>query len=162
MMAKLRLERFKNFKDAELNLGNLTLIVGTNASGKSNIRDAFRFLHGIARGYKLAEIFGEKWVEGGVLQWRGIRGGTREVTFMGEETFALEVEFNLLNNSVQRIVDYGIEVNSGHDVKVPEFKKQKFLILGEPPIRGITFSTRRSLLHQNAELELPNSEESFI
>ncbi|MBK1987750.1 AAA family ATPase [Sphaerospermopsis aphanizomenoides BCCUSP55] len=160
MITKLRLERFKNFKEAELHLGDLTLIVGTNASGKSNIRDAFRFLHGLARGYKLAEIFGEKWVEGGVLQWRGIRGGTREVTFVGEETFALEVELNFLMNSVKKIVDYGIEVNSGHDVKVPEFKKQKFLILGEPPItERITFSIRRSLLHQNAEILSPNSEE---
>ncbi|MBR8840270.1 MAG: AAA family ATPase [Stigonema ocellatum SAG 48.90 = DSM 106950] len=91
MLKKLRLERFKNFKEAELNLGSLTLLVGTNASGKSNIRDAFRFLHGISRNYNLAEIFGEKWIEGGVLQWRGIRGGTREVTFQGQSTFALEV-----------------------------------------------------------------------
>jgi predicted ATPase len=159
MITKLRLKNFKNFKNAELNLGDLTLIVGTNASGKSNIRDAFRFLHGLARGYNLAEIFGEKWVEGGVLQWRGIRGGTREVTFIGEETFGLEVEFNFLMNSVQRIVDYGIEVNSGHDVKVPAFSNQKFCILGEPPIEGISFFPRRSLLHQNAEIESQNSEE---
>jgi AAA15 family ATPase/GTPase len=30
--------------------------VGTNASSKSNIRDAFRFLHGISRGYNLAKL----------------------------------------------------------------------------------------------------------
>jgi len=89
MLKKLKIERFKNFREAELNLGNLTLLVGTNASGKSNIRDAFRFLHGISRGYSLPEIIGEKWVEGGVIQWRGIRGGTKEITFKGEETFAL-------------------------------------------------------------------------
>jgi AAA15 family ATPase/GTPase len=75
MLKKLHLKNFKGFKDAELNLGNFSLLVGTNASGKSNIRDAFRFLHGIGRGYSLADIFGEKYVEGGVLQWRGIRGG---------------------------------------------------------------------------------------
>lgn len=68
MLKKLRLERFKNFQEAELTLGPLTVLVGTNASGKSNIRDAFRFLHGISRNYNLAEIFGEKWVEGGILQ----------------------------------------------------------------------------------------------
>ena len=45
MLNKLRLERFKNFKNAELILGPLTVLVGTNASGKSNIRDAFRFLY---------------------------------------------------------------------------------------------------------------------
>jgi len=49
MLKKLRLKNFKNFKDAQLILGDLTLLVGANASGKSNLRDALRFLHGIAR-----------------------------------------------------------------------------------------------------------------
>ncbi|MEX0701538.1 MAG: AAA family ATPase [Planctomycetales bacterium] len=58
MIESLRLERFKNFRDATLALGPLTVVVGTNASGKSNLRDAFRFLHGMARGDTLAEIIG--------------------------------------------------------------------------------------------------------
>ncbi len=74
MFTSLRLERFKNFKDAELKLGPFTVLIGANASGKSNIRDAFRFLHGIARGYSLAEIIGEKYGEGGERVWTGIRG----------------------------------------------------------------------------------------
>ncbi len=60
MLTKITFKGFKNFKDTSLELGPLTLLVGANASGKSNIRDAFRFLHGIARGYNLAEIMGEK------------------------------------------------------------------------------------------------------
>ena len=43
-----------------------------NASGKSNIRDAFLLLHGIGRGYTLAEIFGENYVGGGRV-WSGTR-----------------------------------------------------------------------------------------
>lgn len=113
MLTKLRLERFKNFADAELHLGPLTLLVGTNAAGKSNIRDALRFLHGVSRGYSLAEIIGEKWVEGGVLQWRGIRGGTREVTFQGMETFALEATFLIKDRDELRQATYRIEVNPG-------------------------------------------------
>lgn len=93
MLTKLRLERFKGFKEAELSLGPFTLLVGTNASGKSNIRDAFRFLHGVGRGYSLAEIFGEKWGEGGERQWRGIRGGAKEAAFAGAISFALETSF---------------------------------------------------------------------
>lgn len=89
MFTKLRLERFKSFKDAELSLGPFTVIVGANATGKSNIRDAFRFLHGVVRGYTMAEILGEKWVEGGFLQWSGIRGGVREATFERSATFTL-------------------------------------------------------------------------
>ncbi|HHJ06076.1 MAG TPA: chromosome segregation protein SMC, partial [Anaerolineae bacterium] len=40
MLTRLRLKRFKNFKDTELVLGPLTTLIGSNASGKSNIRDA--------------------------------------------------------------------------------------------------------------------------
>ncbi len=90
MIYSLRLQCFKNFRDAELELGPLTVLVGTNASGKSNLRDAFRFLHGMSRGYSLAETIGEKYVESGVLQWRGIRGGLREVACIGERSFVLQ------------------------------------------------------------------------
>jgi len=80
MITRLLLENFKSFagEDHNVRIGPLTLVVGTNASGKSNLRDALRFLHGVARGYTLAEILGEKYGEGGVLQWKGIRGGVRE------------------------------------------------------------------------------------
>jgi predicted ATPase len=94
MIQSLQLLNFKNFQNATLSLGKLTLLVGTNASGKSNLRDAFRFLHGIGRGYALAEIIGEKYIEGGALQWKGIRGGTREVTYRGEKSFRLTTTFN--------------------------------------------------------------------
>ena len=58
MITSIRLVNFKNFADETLRVGPFTVIVGANASGKSNIRDAFRFLHGIGRGYTLAEIVG--------------------------------------------------------------------------------------------------------
>ena len=92
MFKSLRLERFKNFKDATLELGPFTVLIGSNASGKSNIRDAFRFLHGIARGYNLTEIIGEKYSEGGEKVWAGVRGGAREIVFSGQSSFGLKCE----------------------------------------------------------------------
>jgi AAA15 family ATPase/GTPase len=74
MFTSLRLERFKKLRDAELKLGPFTVLIGANTSGKSSIRDAFRFLHRIGRGYSLAEIIGEKHGEGGERVWTGIRG----------------------------------------------------------------------------------------
>ena len=68
MIRSLRLKDFKNFADETLRVGPFTVIVGTNASGKSNIRDAFRFLHGIGRGYTLAEIVGGKYGAGGQVE----------------------------------------------------------------------------------------------
>ena len=79
MITALRLVDFKNFADAKLRVGPFTVIVGANASGKSNVRDAFRFLHGIGRGYTLAEILGGRWGSGGQAEWRPIRGAPNEV-----------------------------------------------------------------------------------
>lgn len=126
MITRLRLQGFKNFQDATLVLGPLTLLVGTNASGKSNLRDAFRFLQGIGRGYTLAEIIGEKYGEGGVLQWRGIRGGTREITFQGTSTFALEVVFMLDN--MEHEITYRIEVDPGDLAKPPHVVAERLAI----------------------------------
>ncbi len=92
MITSLRLVNFKNFADETLRVGPFTVIVGANASGKSNIRDAFRFLHGIGRGYTLAEILGEKYGDGGQLEWGGIRGAMNEIIRFEQSEFALEVE----------------------------------------------------------------------
>ena len=47
MIKSLRLVDFKGFADETLRVGPFTVVVGANASGKSNIRDAFRILHGL-------------------------------------------------------------------------------------------------------------------
>ncbi|HQU45413.1 MAG TPA: hypothetical protein PK867_21535, partial [Pirellulales bacterium] len=103
MIESMRVERFKSFRDATLKLGPLTVIVGTNASRKSNLRDAFRFVHGVSCGYTLAEIIGEKYVEGGVLQWKGIRGGMREVAFSGMSDFRLVITLSPPTNEGFRL-----------------------------------------------------------
>ncbi len=79
MISSLRLVNFKNFADETLKVGPFTVIVGANASGKSNIRDAFRFLHGIGRGYTLAEIVEGKLGRDGHIDWHAIRGAPAEV-----------------------------------------------------------------------------------
>lgn len=131
MITKLRLERFKNFEAAELALGPLTLLVGINASGKSNLRDAFRFLHGVGRGYTLAEILGEKYGEGGERIWRGIRGGMREAAFCDAETFALEATFAVASQNKEREAKYSIEVASGSTDKGPRVVSERLVVDGD-------------------------------
>ncbi|HEX8822878.1 MAG TPA: AAA family ATPase [Archangium sp.] len=126
MLRYLKLEGFKNFQEALLPLGPFTVVVGTNASGKSNLRDAFRVLHGISRGYTIAETLGEKWVEGGVLQWRGIRGGTREAAFQGATSFALEVGFHL--ERVPADAFYRIEIDVGLGGKPPTVIAERLVV----------------------------------
>ena len=89
MITSVRLRNFKNFSDETLRLGPFTVIIGANGSGKSNIRDAFRFLHGIGRGYALrgytlSEIIHGKYGAGGQMEWAGIRGAPDEIIRFGQ------------------------------------------------------------------------------
>ena len=103
MITKLHLRDFKNFQDVTLHLGPLTILLGANASGKSNVRDALRFLHGVARGYTLADTMGEKYGEGGELQWRGLRGGTAEAARHGASTFTITADVEIMSDQLGSI-----------------------------------------------------------
>ena len=49
IVSKVRLRNWRNFRDAEVRLGDRAFLVGPNASGKSNFLDVFRFLQDIAK-----------------------------------------------------------------------------------------------------------------
>ncbi len=112
MIRSLRLRDFKSFRDVEVPLGRFTLVVGTNASGKSNLRDALRFLHGVGLGFTLAEIFGEKYGPGGVLQWRGIRGGLPEAARQGTREFCVEADLLLGAGTRRYLLEIGFPIDS--------------------------------------------------
>ncbi len=63
-ISRLKVENWKNFKAAEVQLGHRLFLVGPNASGKSNFLDIFRFLRDVS-------------ISGGGLQQavEGRRGG---------------------------------------------------------------------------------------
>ena len=82
MITSIRLRDFKSFRDETLRFGPFTILVGANATGKSNLRDALRFLHGVTRGYTLAEIIGGKYGAAGQQEWEPIRGGPDEIIRM--------------------------------------------------------------------------------
>ncbi len=48
MITKLRLKNWKSFKDSTLYIDPLTILIGINASGKSNVLDALDFIRKIA------------------------------------------------------------------------------------------------------------------
>ena len=120
MIRSVKFTNFKNFQEAELICGPLTLLIGANASGKSNARDAFRFLHGIGRGYSLAEIVGEKYGPGSELVWDGIRGGMREIAYRQADTFALKVKVDDVLDSESPPCVYEIEVAPNYDGGQPQ------------------------------------------
>ena len=121
MITSIRLVNFKNFADETLRVGPFTVIVGANASGKSNIRDAFRFLHGIGRGYTLAEIIGGKYG----ADWKPIRGAANEIVRFGQAAFSIEVRMKLEDADVC----YLIEVSSDKE-RPNEFRFTKEELTG--------------------------------
>ena len=112
MITSITLTDFKNFENETLRVGPFTVIVGANASGKSNIRDAFRFLHGVGRGYTLAETIGGKYGAGGQTEWMAIRGAPKEISRLQQERgyfgFLLSVDIE----RDQETISYSIGVKS--------------------------------------------------
>ena len=118
MITSIRLKNFKNLADETLRVGPFTILVGANASGKSNIRDAFRFLSGIGRGYTLPEIFGGKHAAG----WKPIRGAMNEIVRFGQEAFSIEVELKLDGKEWRYSIEVGRSMNNTLHVTKEELK----------------------------------------
>ena len=115
MITSISLVDFKNFENELLSVGPLSVIVGANASGKSNIRDAFRFLHAIGRGYTLAEIIGGKYGAGGQTEWEPIRGAPNELGRLRQTDgyYGFLVSVDVKND--QQTISYSIGVRSDAD-----------------------------------------------
>lgn len=56
MLTQIHIKNFKSYQDQILHLAPLTLMIGANASGKSNALEAFRFLAWLAQGQKLSVL----------------------------------------------------------------------------------------------------------
>lgn len=93
VLKRIRLTNFKSFVDEQVSLAPLTFLVGANASGKSNLLDAIRFLQGAALGMTFDEVL-SKGTRGGITTWPGIRGGTREIAYEGSTSFRLETTWS--------------------------------------------------------------------
>lgn len=75
MITAIRIANFKSYADATLPLAPLTLLIGANASGKSNAIEAIRFLSWLASGRRLDDIMSSVF-EADVA----IRGAASELT----------------------------------------------------------------------------------
>ena len=133
MITSIRLVNFKNFADETLRVGPFTVIVGANASGKSNIRDAFRFLNGIGYGYTLAEIIGGKYGPGGQRSWEPIRGAANEIIRFGQEMFSIEVDIEWDHGTehsekAQYMIEVGLNKRKSGEF---EIKREKLIVESE-------------------------------
>jgi energy-coupling factor transporter ATP-binding protein EcfA2 len=84
MITTLQLQNFKSYQSARLYLGRLTVLMGANASGKSNAIEALRLLSRLATGERLGLI--------GNPQYQSIplvRGQVEHLGYQGKRCFEL-------------------------------------------------------------------------
>ncbi len=57
MLTRIEIDGFKSFQDFSMDFGSFTVILGQNASGKSNLFDAIRLLSRLAAENSVAAAF---------------------------------------------------------------------------------------------------------
>lgn len=83
MITKIRLQNWKSFKDSTIYIDSLGILIGTNASGKSNVLDAFAFLRAVGEGKSLLDAI------------QTVRGGEDWIIRRGEDFFCIEIEIEI-------------------------------------------------------------------
>ena len=125
----LSLENWRNFVSAEVKLQRRAFLVGPNASGKSNLLDAFRFLYDIAA------------VGGGFQEAVGRRGGVSGIRAL----------------AARRYSDVGISVIVGNDEEAARWEYK--LRFAQDNIRRPFIKQETVLHNGEVLLERPNAED---
>lgn len=87
MLTAITLEDFKSYRQATLPLSALTVLIGANASGKSNVIEGMRLLSWLAQGQKLSAI--RFAVQSGD---QVVRGKLEDLAYQRGESFGLGVQ----------------------------------------------------------------------
>ena len=84
MITRITVENFKSYRQAELPLTPLTLLIGANASGKTNLIEAIRFLSLLAEGQHLDDLLASLRRSETV-----VRGDVHRLTHAEEDRFSV-------------------------------------------------------------------------
>lgn len=96
MITKLRLQNWKSFEDSTLYIDSLSILIGTNVSGKSNVLDAFAFLRAIGEGKRLVDAI------------QAVRGGEEWIVRRGEKGFCISLQ---IEEEQTYLVDLRVQKN---------------------------------------------------
>ena len=102
-----RLSDFKNFEDARLDLFKpLTVLLGRNGSGKTNLIEGVELIAGLARGVPINDV--TDIGRGGALE---VRGGLPSCGRFGTSSFKLQLDKAVVRfEGRQQRIDYTIEI----------------------------------------------------
>ncbi len=104
-VTRIKLQNWKNFRSVDAKLKDRTFIVGPNASGKSNLLDAFRFLRDISKGHLRDAV--------------ARRGGMSKIRCLSaRKDTGIAIELEITDNHIKWI--YLLEINNkkGKDASV--------------------------------------------
>jgi predicted ATPase len=149
MIKKLTLENWKSFRKADLYIDPITVLIGKNASGKSNIIDAFDFLSRIARNETFETAFN------GSSNTLGIRGGTEWATLRNESEFSLKVVIDGDKNSDYL---YDLTINSDQGLSL---KNESMKLIAEKNGEGLQEIKVNSLLSNANYYEITKQNTEF-
>src|SRR5579875_3698662 len=96
MIKKIILKNFKTFRDSTIVLGPVSIVLGANGAGKSNLFDALRFLKAIGDGRSVRDaIEGHISPGGSTIATAGLRGGGAATTHFLSENSEFELTVTL-------------------------------------------------------------------
>ena len=115
IITRLKLENWRNFTDVDIPLSDRAFIIGPNASGKSNLLDAIRFLRDVAKR------------EGGGLQAAVLRrGGVRQIRSLSSHSNSgITIEVHLSRDSDEPVqwvyrLAFTVERSGNHRILIQE------------------------------------------
>ena len=135
MITELRLRNWKSFFDATLFIDPITVIIGTNASGKSNIFDALKLLSALASPIDIMDIA------------KNVRGGAEGIIRRGEQMCNLTITMEGDKSSEQLIYEVALAFDDQRNIYI----KDESLILATTKKNLVMFE-RRELDEMNKSL----------
>ncbi len=128
MLSRLRFKKFKSFAETTMFVEPITIMIGANASGKSNAIDGLQILSGLATNRDLIDI-----LDGIRGQETGIRGGSRGAPRYDSASFELGCTLDCEEYSLDYDIKIGVKprvwlLSESLYKKVPGAKQKKQLV----------------------------------
>jgi Predicted ATPase len=151
MIKEIRFINWKSFRDAKVYIDPLNVLIGTNASGKSNIIDGIAFLNSAVQGRNLqAALDGERglFLDGSIS---AIRGGAEYAALFPGDQFTLEAVIQEDNNIDYK---YSITVRIKPQVEVVAELLIKIMKKGKKPREKICLVPIEIMRAMNFQVQL--------
>ena len=120
MLKEIRVENWKSYADSTLYIDPLTVLIGTNASGKSNVLDALLFLNRTASGMPINIILQ------GDHNIPGLRGGLEWACRSGKKAFILEARVSGTDDKTEFVYQIEILTEGAPLIAAESLKRVKY------------------------------------